>query len=256
MTARLRFAILGSGSKGNATLVECGETRLLVDCGFSMAEAKRRLARLELAPDDLSAILVTHEHSDHVGGVARLAGKYQIPVFISDGTRLMCPSVTAANAFDSHAAFELGDIEVTPVIVPHDAREPTQFLFSDGRARLGLLTDTGRSTPHIERFFARCDSLILETNHDESMLMGGPYPHSLKRRVGGPLGHLSNAQSAELLGRLETVQLKHLVAAHLSENNNSPAHAREALAAVLGCGADEIEVARQETGLGWREVAG
>lgn len=255
MTSHLRFAILGSGSKGNATLVECGETRLLVDCGFSVTETKRRLARLELTPDDLTGILVTHEHSDHVGGVARLAGKYQIPVFMSDGTRLMCPGVEAVNAFDSHAPFELGDIEVTPVIVPHDAREPTQFLFTDGKARLGLLTDTGRSTPHIERFFARCDSLILEANHDEAMLMGGPYPASLKRRVGGPLGHLSNAQSAQLLGRLETAQLRHLVAAHLSENNNSPAHARQALAEVLGGVAHEIEVAGQQSGLGWRDVS-
>lgn len=252
--AALRFAMLGSGSRGNATLVECGTTRVLVDCGFSVAETDRRLARLGLAATDLAAILVTHEHGDHAGGVARLAARYGIPVHASAGTA-RAAGLETAELINVHDAFPLADLEVTPVAVPHDAREPCQFVFSDGNRRLGILTDTGRITPHIIEMYAGLDALILEANHDREMLAAGPYPPVLKQRVGGPLGHLSNCQSADLLRELDVSRLRHLVAAHLSDKNNRPDLAGAAFADALGCTPDWITIAAQDTGLGWQEIA-
>lgn len=255
--ARIRFAILGSGSRGNATLVECGATLLLIDCGFSLVETQRRLARLKRTPDDLTAILITHEHSDHARGVGRLAARYQIPVFCTPGTFAMtrAQGVESANLFNVHESFVLGDLEVLPVAVPHDAREPSQFVFSDGAKRLGVLTDAGGITPHIEQRFDTCDALILECNHDRDMLANGGYPPQLKQRVGGPLGHLSNCQAAGLLRTVGTGRLQHLVAAHLSEQNNTPELASGALAGVLNCAAGWVQIADQKLGLAWREVA-
>lgn len=252
--AGFRFAMLGSGSRGNATLIECGQTRVLLDCGFSVVEAGRRLARLGLEACDLAAILVTHEHSDHVGGVARLAARFGIAVYCSPGTA-RAAGLEIAELVNVHEAFALGDLEITPVAVPHDAREPCQFVFSDGAHRLGVLTDTGRSTPHIIERYSGLDALILEANHDADLLAAGPYPPMLKERVGGPLGHLSNDQSASLLGALDNTRLQHLVAAHLSEKNNTPTLAGAAFAGALGCAPDWIAIAGQDSGLGWRDVA-
>ncbi len=253
----MRFASLGSGSRGNATLVQSGATTLMVDCGFSLSETESRLARLGLAPRDLHAILVTHEHTDHASGVARFAQRHSIPVHCTPGTREACLKYgfETARVFDSHARFALGDIQVTPVTVPHDAREPTQFLFDGGQHRFGLLTDVGSLTPHIKRSFSGCAALLLECNHDRDMLEDGPYPPSLKARVGGPLGHLSNAQAAELLRSLDNQWLQHLVAAHLSDKNNTPELARTALAEAVDCDMDWIAVADQEIGLDWREMS-
>ena len=156
--------------------------------------------------------------------------------------------------FDSHAPFHIGDLEVHPFPVPHDAREPVQFVFGNGAQRLGVLTDTGVSTPHIEAMLSGCDALTLECNHDLDMLMNGPYVRQLKQRVSGRLGHLDNQSAAGLLGRLDNRRLQHLVAAHLSAQNNSPALARQALSAVLGCAPDWIGIADQATGFDWREI--
>lgn len=252
----MRFALLGSGSRGNATLIEADGTRLLVDCGFSLSETLARLTRLAVEPDSIAAILVTHEHSDHASGVARLAARFGIPVWCTSGTLTACArfNLESATLFSPLEAFDIGSLQVTPVAVPHDAREPTQFLFSDGARRIGVLTDTGHITPHIERMFDGCDALILECNHDTERLLNGPYPASLKTRVGGPLGHLSNSQAAALLAMLDLRQLQHLVAAHLSDKNNTPALARAALAGAAGCEADWIAVADQDHGLEWRSV--
>ena len=252
----MRFALLGSGSRGNATLVQAGVTCIMVDCGFSITEAESRLARFAVACTDLSAILVTHEHADHVSGVARFAARHRIPVWCTAGTLAASErmNLTVAECFDAHADFAIGDFNVSPLTVPHDAREPTQFIFSDGDHRLGMLTDTGSITPHIQRSLDGCDGLILECNHDHDMLENGPYPASLKTRVGGPLGHLSNAQAAALLAGLDRSHLQHLVAAHLSAKNNTPALARSALAEAAGCDSSWIQVASQEQGLEWREL--
>lgn len=251
----MRFASLGSGSKGNALLVESGRTRVLLDCGFGPRELARRLARLDVAPDSIAAVLITHEHADHVGGVARCAARYGWTVHASHGTAAAAAlDALGAHRFDSHACFAIDDLEIRPYPVPHDAREPTQFVFSDGAERLGVLTDAGSITPHIVAMLKDCAALVLECNHDSGMLAGGRYPLPLKRRIAGAFGHLDNAAAAGLLGRIGGRHLRHVIAAHLSAENNTPELARGALAQALGCSADWIGVATQTEGFAWRAI--
>ncbi len=252
----MRFASLGSGSRGNATLVEAGDTRVLVDCGFSCIETEKRLGRLGLSATGLDAILVTHEHGDHISGVARLSRRYGIPVWMTAGTAAVHRGgeVDRLHCFNGHEALEIGDLAVEPFPVPHDAREPCQFVFHDGRFRLGVLTDTGTITPHMVQALMQLDALVLECNHDPGLLASGPYPTSLKYRVGGRLGHLSNGQAAGLLEQIDCSGLQHLLAAHLSDRNNRPQLAREALANAMGCPTREIEVADQDSGFDWRQI--
>jgi phosphoribosyl 1,2-cyclic phosphodiesterase len=251
----MRFAYLGSGSKGNAALVQAGATTLMLDCGFSARETFSRLQRAGIDADALTAIVVTHEHSDHIAGVGAVARSLNVPVWITAGTARVAENrlgrLPQCNYFDPHNAFAIGDIELQPFPVPHDATEPAQFVFGDGNVRLGILTDVGTTTSHIEAILGACDALALECNHDSRMLQQGPYSQALKDRVAGRLGHLSNAAAASLLGRIEHSQLQHLVAVHLSETNNHPALAQAALADVMGCGSHEIIVADQEQGLDW-----
>jgi phosphoribosyl 1,2-cyclic phosphodiesterase len=255
----MRFASLGSGSSGNALLVHSGKTLLLLDCGFGPSEASARLARLGLHPGELDAILVTHEHDDHAAGVARLAERWQIAVYATHGTlRAMRASSEAfrrwVRVIDSHCAFVVGDIEVRPYPVPHDAREPVQFVFSDGAAALGVLTDAGEITPHMVQVLSGLDALVIECNHDRDMLMNGPYPAPLKERIAGRYGHLDNGAAARLVRDIDRGRLKHLVAAHLSQKNNTPQLARAALAQALGCTPQWIGVATQDEGLDWRQI--
>lgn len=253
----IRFASLGSGSKGNALLVEAGRTRVLVDCGFGAREMASRLLRLGVEPDSIDAILITHEHADHVGGAAPCAGRFGWAIQASHGTAAAARQLAnvAVRRFDSHAVFSIGDLEIHPYPVPHDAREPTQFVFSDGAQRLGVLTDVGAITPHIVKMLAECAALVLECNHDADLLAQGRYPPQLKRRIAGAFGHLENQAAADLLRVIGGARLQHVVAAHLSEENNSPALARAALAAALGCAPDWIGVADQAAGCAWRELA-
>lgn len=254
----MRFASLGSGSEGNGLVVEAAGSRLMIDCGFGVRDAAKRLGRLGLSPGDLDAILVTHEHSDHVGGVAAFAAKHAIPVWLTFGTLAVVGERFAGMeriyGFDSHDAFAVGALEVRPFPVPHDAREPVQFVVSDGATRLGVVTDLGMSTPAVERALSGLDALVLECNHDSAMLADGPYPAQLKARIAGRFGHLANDASAALLAALDNSRLRHIVAAHLSKQNNTPAHARAALAGALGCAGDWIGIADQEAGFDWRET--
>lgn len=256
----MRFASLGSGSEGNGLIVESGATRVLVDCGFNVTETLARLARLDLAPTDLAAILVTHEHDDHAGGVARLAGRYDLPVYLTYGTlSAMGPRGCALSRIcliDSHHPFTIADLEIHPYPVPHDAREPAQFVFSDGDRRLGLLTDAGESTPHIQCMLTGIDALVLECNHELDLLMSNHrYPLSLKRRISGRLGHLDNATSAGILSGIDCSKLQHFIAAHLSAQNNTPELARGAMAAALSCEPAWVGIATQRDGLQWRAIA-
>jgi phosphoribosyl 1,2-cyclic phosphodiesterase len=258
----MRFTSLGSGSEGNALLVECAvggrAVRLLVDCGFGVREFKRRLARVGLAPSDVDALLVTHEHSDHIGGATRVSASFDIPLYMTAGTALAGLGADAARAgfrvIDSHTCFELDGVLIEPVPVPHDAREPVQFVIDDGVARLGVLTDLGRSTAHVVRSMSRLDAIVLECNHDERMLESGDYPYSLKRRIGGGFGHLNNRAASELLGAIDHSRLRTVVAAHLSRSNNRQELAREALARAWGDGPESIVVADQDDGVGWIDV--
>lgn len=253
----MRFASLGSGSRGNALVVEVKRTRLLLDCGFGIRETVARLSRLGLRPEDINGILITHEHADHIGGAVKFACRYRIPVWLTHGTlrnHVRAETLRDIRLIDGHTAFQAGDIEVEPFPVPHDAREPVQYVFSNGRRRLGVLTDTGSSTPHIEATLRACDALVLECNHDPAMLRDGPYPPALKQRVAGRFGHLDNAAAARLLASLDNSRLQHLIAAHLSEKNNTPELARAALSGALNCEPEWIGVADQQTGFGWRQV--
>jgi phosphoribosyl 1,2-cyclic phosphodiesterase len=254
----MRFGCLGSGSKGNAWLVQAGDTCVMIDCGFGPREAAKRLARLGLEVSALSAILVTHEHSDHGRGAGQMASKARCSVWLTHGTNAMLEAIDiaplAARIVASQQKFAIGDLEITPYSVPHDAREPMHFVFSDGARRFGLLTDAGHVTPLIETVLDGCDALALECNHDVARLEAGNYPIALKRRILGRNGHLDNKAAAALLKKIAGDSLKHVVAAHLSEHNNSPELARAALAGALGCAHDWIGVADQETGLDWREI--
>lgn len=230
----------------------------MLDCGFSLKETVQRLARLGKEPDRLTAVVLSHEHSDHVRGIGFLARRFNLPVWMTTGTfsaieRLYGP-LPIVRLFSPHESFVIGDIGVAPFPVPHDAREPSQFVFSNGDLRLGVLTDAGSTTPHIETMLSGCHGLILECNHDRDMLLNGPYPEPLKARIGGHEGHLDNATAAAILASVDQANLQHLVAAHLSETNNTAALARGALSEVLGCDPDWVHVADQAGGLSWHTL--
>lgn len=252
----IRFASLGSGSKGNGTLVESGQTRVLLDCGFFLRDAEQRLGRFGIEAASLSAIVVTHEHADHLGGVARLARKHHIPVWLTHGTFAAWddPLVPRVHHFSPQDVFRIGELELRPFPVPHDAREPCHYVFSDGSLRIGVLSDAGSVTPHMRACLSGLDALLLEFNYDPQMLADGPYPPPLKARVGGNLGHLSNRQSAELLKQIDCTRLQHLVLTHLSEKNNKPELALAAAREGLGDAPPWMVCAHQADGLAWREV--
>jgi phosphoribosyl 1,2-cyclic phosphodiesterase len=253
----MRFASLGSGSEGNALLVESGPTRILIDCGFALSDAIERLERLGVNPETVSAIVVTHEHSDHIGGVAAFALRFETPVWLTFGTLAAVAErfaeLPCVKGFDSHDCFAIDGIEIRPFPVPHDAREPVQFVCSDGCWRLGVLTDLGISTSHVEASLSGCHALVLECNHDLDLLVNGDYPESIKRRIASKFGHLDNNTAAGLLSRIDASRLKHLIAAHLSRQNNRPELARAALAGAIHCEPEWIGVADQQQGFDWRE---
>jgi phosphoribosyl 1,2-cyclic phosphodiesterase len=235
--------------------VQAGDSLLLVDCGFALKETEMRLARLDVNPQQLCAILVTHEHGDHCSGVRVLANRYQLPVYMTAGTARskQLASVDRPVIIDGHLSFVVGDIHVQPVAVPHDAAEPVQYVLSGFGRRLGLLTDLGTITPFVKEHYSACDALLLESNHCIDMLARSDYPASLKLRVGGRFGHLSNAQAADLLEEISTEQLQHLVIAHLSEKNNTLERVQQSLANVLQ-NMRNVLFACQENGFGWLTI--
>jgi phosphoribosyl 1,2-cyclic phosphodiesterase len=258
----MRFATLGSGSRGNATLVEADGVRLLVDLGFSLRESERRLALLGVEPRGVQALLLTHEHADHGKGVAAFAVRHGVAVWTTPGTwrALGAPEVPVLRLISGHGGrvaldgMRVGGMQVLPYPVPHDAREPCQLVFESSGRRLGMLTDAGAVTPHMRDVLKDCDALILECNHDPDLLRQGPYPPVLQRRVGGGLGHLSNAQAADLLDGLPHAAIRTLLLAHISEKNNSPELVRAAIRGVGESLAERAWLAGQDAPGPWLEV--
>ena len=242
-------ASLGSGSRGNGTLVSIGGAVFLVDCGFNLKQTEQRLSRLQLSPGDLTAILVSHEHSDHISGVTALSHRYSIPVYASYGTQKNGPKDFTCHAFDGDVPFEVAGVTVNPVVVPHDAREPTQFVLQHEATKIGVLSDLGSVTQHVINQFTGCDYLLLEANHDRGMLQRGSYSAALKRRVGGDHGHLSNTQALELLTRIAHTNL-HVVIGHISEQNNDAGLVAE-LFARLRPQLGSLSIANQQEGQVW-----
>jgi len=258
----MRFCSLGSGSGGNATVVEAGRgasvRRLLIDCGFSLRELESRLARIGLGCGDLHAVFITHEHGDHIGCATTLARRHHLPLWMSRGTwrAIDEPELPGLLEFARDGqAIDLGELQLTPFTVAHDAHEPLQLRCTDGARRLGVLTDVGSMSPHLVEHLQGCDALLLECNHDLEMLANSRYPPSLKARVGGRLGHLSNDTAAQILAACMHNGLQHLVAAHLSQHNNTPELARAALAPVWGATPADIVVADQRCGFDWIDLA-
>ncbi|WP_431097105.1 MBL fold metallo-hydrolase [Polaromonas aquatica] len=256
----LRFKSLGSGSSGNATVVEApGITplRVLVDCGLGLKHLIYRLGEAGLQPEDIHAVFITHEHGDHIGCARSLSLRYRIPVWMSHGTH----AAIGAPDFDGllHKArdgrtIDLGGMQLTPFTVPHDAREPLQLSCTDGASKLGIVTDLGHATSHVTEHLAACDALVLECNHDIDLLAQSSYPAFLKRRVGGQYGHLSNMAAAEVARAVMHRGLQHLVAAHLSVQNNRPELVQSLMADALGCSTEDIIVARPDVGTRWIHI--
>lgn len=249
----MQLASLGSGSKGNATLVRCEQTCILIDCGFSLSQVEKRLHKLSVSAADIDAILVTHEHSDHGSGVLKLALKYSIPICMTIGTGRAL-NIEHYRIINGGQEMTIGTLHVQIVTVPHDAAEPVQFVFThltSGR-RLGVLTDSGHITSHMKQSYDALNGLLLEFNYDEGMLENGSYPAHLKRRIAGKHGHLSNAQSLDLLRRIDTSKLDTLIAAHISEKNNSPDIVGALLRKEMNIG--EPVLACQQDGFEWIRI--
>ncbi len=232
-----RFAPLGSGSSGNATLVELGRTRLLIDAGLSARALRGRLESIGVAPRTIDAIVLSHEHHDHGGGAERFSRRHGVPVVCSVET------LSAMDRSPSHFAewiplpqqrpLELGDVRVEAFPVPHDAVRPVGFVIHGEGLRIGLATDLGHATTLVVERLRGCNLLMIESNHDPAMLRDGPYPWQLKQRVGGRMGHLSNDEAASLLGQAVDDRCRAVVLAHLSQKNNTPDLARRTAAQAL-----------------------
>jgi phosphoribosyl 1,2-cyclic phosphodiesterase len=235
----VRVTVLGSGSRGNAILVDSGETRLLVDAGFSGRDLERRLARVEVDPASITALLITHDHGDHTRGMGVAARRWGVPLFLTDPTREFCRGLLdgteTLRTYSSFQPVEIGGLVVTPFLTVHDAVDPVAVTVTEAGTgeKLGIATDLGRATAPVRHALHGCHLLVLESNHDEIMLRECAYPWSVKARIGGSHGHLSNRASAELARELYHDDLCAVVLAHLSEQANDPTLAHEVVGAAL-----------------------
>ena len=232
----MKLCVLGSGSAGNCTYIATGKARILVDLGFGRRSLRRRLQEAGLSLDRLDALLLTHEHTDHVSGVPALARDLDVPVFMTKGTLRGSPPLQALDRvtiLSAGSPFCIGDLEVDAVPVSHDAAQPVGFRFASEGIRGLLATDLGEPTQEILEHLADCDWLILESNHDEEMVLAGPYPWLLKQRLMGPKGHLSNLALGRCLESHLTAKTKHIFLAHLSRTNNHPQLALDQVSAAL-----------------------
>jgi phosphoribosyl 1,2-cyclic phosphodiesterase len=244
----LAVCVLASGSKGNAIYISDGFTSILVDAGFSAIEIKRRLKSRGLNPKEINAILVTHEHSDHIQAVGVLSRQLKLPVYVNRKIKNITPLTDAVyemRTFKSGSPFQINNLMVHPFAVSHDAAEPVGFMIGQNGRRIGLATDLGTITPSVIENLKDCHLLIIEANHDPAMLLNGPYPWPLKQRIQSSSGHLSNQQSKILLRKLQHRQLQHVILAHLSEINNAPQKVLDEISRVFTCCTPRLSVASQ-----------
>jgi phosphoribosyl 1,2-cyclic phosphodiesterase len=245
----LAVCILASGSRGNATFVSSGSTSILIDAGLSGIEIERRLKSRGLSPKDLDAILVSHEHTDHIQGVGVLSRRFNLPVYINSKTQAAAfpqiGKVHDVKNFACGSTFRIDDLAIHPFSISHDAEDPVGFTVNQNGTTIGIATDLGIATTMVKEHLKGCGLLILEANHDEDMLINGPYPWSVKQRVKSRTGHLSNAASKQLLNEIQHDRLKHVILAHLSETNNTPQKAVDEVGQALNRNKVQLDVAVQ-----------
>ena len=217
----MRFSVLSSGSKANCTFVEAGETRILIDCGLSAREAEKRLASLGIDPGSIDAVIVTHEHTDHINGIPVFSKRHKIPVFANGATAQFIPGV-AVQFFETGEDFSIGKMLIHPFSIVHDASDPVGFTVNAEGLKFSLAMDLGRVTPLVMHAVSNSHALVLESNHDRDMLMQCDYPWVLKQRINSTHGHLSNETAAGLLSDVMHSELLHVILGHLSENSNTP----------------------------------
>ncbi len=218
----MRFSVLSSGSAANVTFVEAAGKRVLIDCGLSAKQTCVRLMQLGIDPESIDAIIVTHEHSDHIAGIPVLSRRMKLPVYANASTSGHISDPYGRERFDTGVTFEIGDMRIHPFSIVHDAADPVGFAIEAEGLKLVYATDMGRVTPLVRDHVCGAHALILESNHDHDMLMSSAYPWDLKQRIASNYGHLSNDNSAALLAEVMHSQLLHVVLAHLSENCNTP----------------------------------
>lgn len=259
----MRFSVLGSGSGGNSTLVAAGSTRILVDAGFSGRELGKRLAVLGASPGDLAAILVTHEHGDHVRGAGVFARAHGTRLLMTAATRRACAKLLRGTedvaTYRPGHPFTVGDVLIEPFVTVHDAVEPVALALVEQTSglRLGVATDLGRPTAQVKHALRGCDGLIVEANHDEVLLWSAGYPAAVKARIASSHGHMSNQAAAAFVGEVFGSRLSAVVLAHLSEESNTPALARTAVDAVLRSKGYRglVEVAPAHEPTAWLDLA-
>jgi len=253
----IRVAALGSGSSGNSLLVQAGSTTLLIDCGFTMKEAIARMLTLGITPSDIDAVLLSHEHGDHVKGVGPLSRKFGLPVWCTHGTYHGARDnrFSSVRLFHAHEPFAVGDIAIDPFPTPHDAAESCQFVFEASSARFANLTDLGACTPHVREKLKGIHGLVVECNYDIDMLRNGPYPPALQARIRSNYGHLGNQQAAELLRKLDHEDLQCILLGHLSEQNNADAVALDTMQGHLHDRLERVGVLAQHCASQWFSVS-
>jgi phosphoribosyl 1,2-cyclic phosphodiesterase len=253
----MKFCSLGSGSSGNCYLVNQDKTFFMIDCGFSVTEVENRLFKIQVDPKKIKAIFLTHEHDDHSKGIFTFAEKYQKPVYLTYGTLKMCRKKIKKsykliiNIVSPLDVIEINNFKIYTIPVPHDAREPIQFKFECDKKSLAIITDLGFGNNQLINSIQEIDALILESNHELSLLNKSKYPKNLKDRIGGKYGHLSNEQSLEILKKLNFNNIKWLGAAHLSKENNSPELVKDSWKQVFE---NEINIIDPDLGIPWATI--
>lgn len=254
----LEVASLGSGSTGNATLVRSANTTVLIDCGFTLKETLKRMASLGVAPSDLSAVLISHEHGDHVKGIGPLSRKFGVPIYLTHGTfrRLKDDRLLKYELFHAHAPFELGDLTIDPFPTPHDAAESCQFIVRKDNVSFVVATDMGVCPPFVLSKLAGVNGMLIECNYDDDLLRNGPYPPSLQHRIRGNFGHLGNLQAGPVVRAIDHPALECILLGHLSEKNNTEQCALDAVLASVSNHPERVEVLKPHVASRWYAITG